>query len=69
MDPSRCSGCGECAEICAYKAIELDPVLRVAVVNEAMCKGCGACTATCRAAAIDLKGFRNDQILQAVDAI
>ena len=69
VDASRCSGCGECTEVCAYKAIDLDPVLRVAVVNEATCKGCGACTATCRAAAIDLKGFRNDQILQAVDAI
>ena len=44
------------------KAIELDPVLRVAVVNEGTCKGCGACTATCRAGAMDLKGFRNDQI-------
>ncbi|MBL7223119.1 MAG: heterodisulfide reductase, partial [Candidatus Brocadiae bacterium] len=69
VDASRCSGCGDCAEICAYKAIELDPILRVAVVNEGTCKGCGACTATCRAAAIDLKGFRNDQILQAVDAM
>ncbi len=56
-------------DVCAYKAIELDPVLRVAVVNEATCKGCGTCTATCRAGAIDLKGFRNDQILEAVGAI
>jgi len=69
IDELRCSGCGDCMEVCAYKAIDLDPVLRVATVNEAICKGCGACTATCRAAAIDLKGFRNDQILQTVDAI
>ena len=69
VDTLRCSGCGECVEVCAYKAIELDPVLRVAVVNEGTCKGCGACTATCRAGAMDLKGFRNDQILQTVDAI
>jgi heterodisulfide reductase subunit A len=69
VDRSRCSGCGACTEVCAYKAIELDPVLRVAVVNEATCKGCGTCTATCRAGAIDLKGFRNDQILEAVNAI
>jgi len=69
VDPTRCSGCGACIDVCAYKAIDLDPILRVAVVNEAICKGCGACTATCRAAAIDLKGFRNDQILQVVDAM
>ncbi len=69
VDTSRCSGCGECVEVCAYKAIELDVVRRVAVVNEATCKGCGTCAATCRAGAIDLKGFRNEQILLAVDAI
>ena len=69
VDPSRCSACGACTEVCAYKAIELDPVLGVAVVNEATCKGCGTCTTTCRSGAVDLKGFRNDQILQAVDAV
>lgn len=69
VDRARCSGCGACIDVCAYKAIELDPVLRVAVVNEATCKGCGTCTATCRSGAIDLKGFRNDQILEAVGAI
>jgi heterodisulfide reductase subunit A len=69
VDALRCSGCGDCTRVCAYKAIDLDPVLRVATVNEATCKGCGACAATCRAAAIDLKGFRNEQILQTIDAI
>jgi len=69
VDPSRCSGCGDCTRVCAYKAVDLDPVLGIAVVNEAVCKGCGVCAATCRAAAVDLKGFRNDQILQVVDAV
>ncbi len=65
----RCSGCGACVEVCAYNAIELDPEKRIATVNEGLCKGCGACAATCRAAAIDLKGFRNEQILEALEAI
>jgi heterodisulfide reductase subunit A len=69
VDPTRCSGCSACADVCAYTAIEMDPVLRIAVVNETTCKGCGTCAATCRAGAIDLKGFRNDQILEAVNAI
>jgi len=69
VEATRCSGCGACVELCAYKAIDLDPVFRVAVVNEAMCKGCGTCAASCRAGAIDLKGFRNEQILEAVNAI
>jgi heterodisulfide reductase subunit A len=69
VDPSRCSGCGVCVDLCAYKAIDLDPILRGAVVNEATCKGCGTCAATCRSGAMDLKGFRNDQILEVVNAI
>jgi heterodisulfide reductase subunit A len=59
----RCSGCGTCIEVCAYKAIDFDPKDGLALVNEALCKGCGTCAASCRAAAIDLKGFRDDQIL------
>jgi len=69
VDAARCSGCGACADVCAFKTIDMDPTYRIAVVNEATCKGCGTCAATCRAGAIDLKGFRNDQILEAVNAI
>jgi len=65
----RCSGCGTCVEVCAYKAIELDPETGRAVVNEALCKPCGVCTASCRAAAIDLKGFKNEQILAMLEAV
>jgi heterodisulfide reductase subunit A len=66
---ARCSGCGTCVEVCAYKAIELDPETGRAVVNEALCKGCGLCSASCRAAAIDLKGFANEQILAMLEAV
>jgi len=65
----RCSGCGTCVEVCAYKALELDPETGKAVVNEALCKGCGVCTASCLAAAIDLKGFKNEQILTMLEAV
>jgi len=64
-----CSGCGACAAVCAYSAIELDPVKRIAVVNEALCKGCGACAASCRAGAVDLNGFKNEQILSVLATI
>ena len=64
-----CSGCGACEAVCAYNAIEIDPVRNVAVVNEALCKGCGACAASCRAGAVDLSGFRNEQILSVLSTI
>ena len=64
----RCSGCGLCVELCPYKAIELDEEEKVAVINEALCKGCGACTASCRGSAIDLKGFKDEQIMEVLEA-
>jgi heterodisulfide reductase subunit A len=64
-----CSGCGACVAVCAYGAVELDPVKGIAVVNEALCKGCGACAASCRAGAIDLNGFKNEQILSMLSTI
>jgi heterodisulfide reductase subunit A len=64
-----CSGCGTCVAVCAYSAIEIDPVKNVAVINETLCKGCGACAASCRASAVDLNGFRNEQILSMLSTL
>jgi heterodisulfide reductase subunit A2 len=67
--PELCSGCGLCAAVCAYNAVEIDPVKNVAVVNETLCKGCGACAASCRAGAIDVNGFKNEQILSMLSVL
>ena len=64
-----CSGCGLCAAVCAYNAVEIDPIRNIAVINETLCKGCGACAASCRANAIDLNGFKNEQILSMLSAL
>jgi heterodisulfide reductase subunit A len=66
---NRCNGCRACIEVCPYKAIDLDPAKAVAVVNEALCKGCGTCAASCRSAAIALRGFRDEEILAALDVV
>ncbi|QJW45101.1 CoB--CoM heterodisulfide reductase iron-sulfur subunit A family protein [bacterium BFN5] len=79
-NPSVCSGCGMCIPVCPYKAIQLTSfadrdhhgnriIRNVASVNSGLCQGCGACTVTCRPGAIDLQGFKNDQILEEVDAL
>ena len=67
--PELCSGCGTCVAVCAYNAIELDPVTNVAIINETLCKGCGACAASCRGNAVDLNGFKNEQILSMLSTI
>jgi heterodisulfide reductase subunit A len=69
VNKDKCSGCGLCEAVCAFKAINIDPENNIAVVNEALCKGCGACVASCRPGAIDLQGFSNKQILAMLDTI
>jgi heterodisulfide reductase subunit A2 len=69
IDESRCSGCGACVDVCAYKAITLNEERGVAEINEAICKGCGACAATCRGSAINLRGFKDEQILNVLNMV
>jgi heterodisulfide reductase subunit A len=65
----NCAACGACVAVCPFVAIEIDETKRAAVVNEALCKGCGACSAACRSGAIDLRGFSNEQLVNAIQAI
>ena len=62
VDEALCTGCGLCAEVCAYGAVEIDK--EKASVNALLCKGCGTCAATCFSGAIDLSGFTNKQIVK-----
>ena len=64
-----CAGCGACVAVCPFGAIEIDEIECVAVVNEALCKGCGACSATCRSGSIELRGFNDEQLVGAIQAI
>jgi heterodisulfide reductase subunit A len=64
---THCSACGACAEVCAYKAIELVIAdertgTMAACVNPALCKGCGTCSAICRSGAVDVEGISDHQI-------
>jgi heterodisulfide reductase subunit A len=67
VDEELCVGCGQCVEICAYKAITLDEKQKKARVNEAICEGCGACAATCPSKAMKHKNWTPKQIFNMVD--
>lgn len=79
VNSEKCAGCGQCVNICPYKAITLIEIeskengkkgtRMVADVNSGLCQGCGACAAACRSGSIDLLGFTNRQILEEVDAL
>jgi len=67
VNPSRCTGCELCIQVCPFGAI--DKVEGKAKVNEALCKGCGTCNAVCRSGAIRQKGFKDEQIIEVIDAL
>jgi heterodisulfide reductase subunit A len=77
VDPSRCTGTGDCLDACRYAgAIALQEVevedgvfARRAYVNPVACKGCGACVPVCPTSAIDVQGWEMDQFRAMVDAI
>ena len=67
VDEEICVGCGNCERACAYSAVEVDPVRRVAVVNEAMCEGCGACAVSCPSGAMTHRNFSKKGMAEMVD--
>ena len=73
VNPSFCSGCGACVEICPYSAPSFaeggssSPLK--AVINAALCKGCGLCVASCRSGALNLKGYEEYQIMTMINEV
>ena len=76
VDPKICKGCGTCALVCPFDAIELkESEIRglegkiVSEVNTALCKGCGLCAAACPNGAVQQRGFTDMQLLSMVNAL
>ena len=51
VDPSRCTGCGICQDVCPQDAVR---VTRVAAIDVTRCTGCGTCVMYCPQGAIRL---------------
>ncbi len=52
IDPQRCTGCGRCAELCRFDAIETDAETGRYRVDPIGCEGCGVCAWFCPADAV-----------------
>jgi heterodisulfide reductase subunit A len=67
----KCMGCGDCAAVCAYGAIEVRDTKqgKKAFVNPILCKGDGLCNARCPTGAIQLKHFTDKGLLAQIDAM
>lgn len=53
IDPSRCTGCGTCREVCRFHAIS-----ESFAVDRRVCEGCGACYFLCPVGAVDFSSSR-----------
>lgn len=71
VNEDLCSGCGLCASVCPFDAIEIkeEGGRRIAKVNVIRCKGCGACAATCPSGAMQQNYFTDAQIISEVSAL
>jgi len=73
VDNELCVACGNCEQVCAYKAIAVEEIMirrqkvKKAVINDVLCKGCGTCAATCRCGAIDVDGFSDKQVIGEIE--
>ncbi len=46
----------------------MDEERRIAVVDEALCQACGSCVAACPNSAARLRGYRDKELLSAIEA-
>jgi heterodisulfide reductase subunit A len=70
VDGAACGGCGVCARVCPYEAVQLyesGDGSRARIVPT-VCKGCGACSSSCPSGAITNHHFSDKQILAQIDA-
>jgi len=70
VNPSFCSSCGVCIEICPFGApsfAQEGHFSGKAQINPVLCKGCGLCVASCRSGALNLKGFGEEQIMAMIN--
>jgi len=54
LDPSKCTGCGVCMEVCPHQVFELQN-RKAVIVNRDACMECGACSRNCAFDAITVQ--------------
>lgn len=71
VDPSKCTGCGFCVEVCFTKAIKIEN--GTCTIDDPSCRGCGRCAEGCPSEAITVTydagavGREVERISQLVD--
>lgn len=53
---SSCLGCGDCANVCQWDAIHINPDTCLPEIDASKCTGCGRCSITCPRHVIEMRG-------------
>ncbi|MFZ7111722.1 MAG: CoB--CoM heterodisulfide reductase iron-sulfur subunit A family protein, partial [Desulfatiglandales bacterium] len=71
VDEQKCIGCGACAAVCTYGALEIRSTKQgdKVTINPVLCKGDGLCNTKCPTGAISLKHFTDEEILSEIAAM
>ena len=71
INEKMCIGCGACAEVCGYDALNLKDTKqgKKATINPVLCKGDGLCNTVCPTGAIVLKHYTDEEIISEIDAL
>jgi len=68
VNPAACTGCGDCAPLCPYGAMDMDVTRGIVTIAEVLCKGCGTCVAACPSGALQQRGFSDGQVLAMIES-
>ncbi len=68
VDEALCKMCGQCADVCSFKAITWQKKQAARVIS-AQCAGCGTCAAECKFGAIEMRHFSDQAVYAQIDAI
>jgi Pyruvate/2-oxoacid:ferredoxin oxidoreductase delta subunit len=68
VDPTNCSGCGQCAAVCPVQAIREEADSGLAAIITSACLGCGVCVRNCPVGAIGLDP-RPERVLTPLDTV
>lgn len=71
VDKAICDGCGVCAEVCPFNAIEIVETngRKIAKIDAVKCKGGGLCLSSCHLNAIDMSTNSEEQLIAYIKAV
>jgi len=67
LNQDKCTGCGRCAEVCAYNAIAV--IKGNVLIFPELCHACGACSALCPSGANQLRNTTEKQVFDMIEAL